>query len=444
MPNQIAVTVPNIGENVKSGKVVAIHVALGDAVEVDQSLIDLETDKAVVEIPSPVKGNIAQILVKVGNELKIGDTVAQVESAETSENKVAQSEQAAQQTMVENRLPVSEPVLDELGDKPEPIPTPAAQPHMEETRPLVAAAPSIRKLARELGVDIYAVKGTGPGGRISESDIKAQVKQQLAATGASVSGLGTGETPPLPDFSRWGPIDIQEIPTVRRLTAESTALSWRIVPHVTQFDEADITKTQEFIRANATTASQSGAKLTITAVLAKICATALVKFPHFNASINPQGNQIIFKNYVHIGIAVDTSRGLLMPVVTDAHNKSITELAIAIADLADRARKTRIKPEELEGGTFSISNQGSIGGANFTPVILWPQVAILGVSRATVRPSYSFFSGGSSGSANGRWEPRTILPLALSYDHRIIDGADAARFLSWICECLKQPMTMHL
>jgi pyruvate dehydrogenase E2 component (dihydrolipoamide acetyltransferase) len=238
----------------------------------------------------------------------------------------------------------------------------------------------------------------------------------------------------MPDFSRWGETDIEEMETVRRLTAQSTAASWTTIPHVTQFDEADITGLMGFIEKNAPKVEKAGAKLTVTAIITRVCAEALKRFPRFNASIDVANRRIILKRYVHIGIAADTPRGLLVPVIRDADQRSIVDLAKAIGDLAQRARNKKIKPDELEGGTFSISNQGGIGGVGFTPIVLWPQVAILGVSRSTVKPVF----------VQDRFEPRTILPLSLSYDHRIIDGADAARFLRWICDGLEQPMTLFL
>ena len=242
------------------------------------------------------------------------------------------------------------------------------------------------------------------------------------------------QAPPLPDFSRWGNIETVELEAVRRITAANMSIAWHTVPHVTQFDQADITGLQEFIKKNAEKVARNGGKLTVTAVLAKVCAAALKKFARFNASIDTANGQLIFKKYIHIGIAADTPRGLLVPVVRNADQKSISTLAAEIADLADRARSKKLKPDEMEGGTFTISNQGGIGGVGFTPIVFWPQAAILGVSRAAVVPQY----------IEGEFKPRSMLPLALSFDHRIIDGADAARFLRWVCESLDQPFTMVL
>jgi pyruvate dehydrogenase E2 component (dihydrolipoamide acetyltransferase) len=240
--------------------------------------------------------------------------------------------------------------------------------------------------------------------------------------------------PTLPDFSRWGTVRKEKLETVRRLTAENTSAAWRIVPHVTQFDEADITDVQAFIARHGKQAEKQGGKLTLTAVLMKVCAAALVRFPAFNASIDPANNQMIYKEYVHIGLAVDTPRGLLVPVIRDVQDKGIIDLALAIGDVAQRARDKKIKPDEFEGATFTISNQGGIGGTAFTPVVVWPQAAILGVSRARRMLV----------EKEGEFVPRTILPLSLSYDHRIVDGADAARFMDWICRSLEQGLTILL
>jgi pyruvate dehydrogenase E2 component (dihydrolipoamide acetyltransferase) len=295
----------------------------------------------------------------------------------------------------------------------------------------------VRRFARELGVDIYDVKASRPGGRITEDDIKAHIKKgerldKLAPSRSTATEM-TAE-PELPDFSRWGDVEAVELDGVRRITAANMSIAWRTVPHVTQFDQADITGLQEFIKKNTEKVAQTGGKLTVTAILVKVCAAALKKFGRFNASIDPANQRLILKKYVHIGIAADTPRGLLVPVVRNADRKSISRLAAEITDLADRARNKKLKPDEMEGGTFTLSNQGGIGGVGFTPIVFWPQAAILGVSRASVMPRY----------IDGEFKPRSLLPLSLSFDHRIIDGADAARFLRWVCESLEHPFTMVL
>lgn len=439
------IVVPDIGEGVVSGKVVAVHIQKGDKVDVDDTVIELETDKAVVEIPSTVKGEVVEVMAREGEELKVGDAIAKVDvDGETTPaaDEASRREPPADDANQEEKS-ADDATRKEKEDNGSTAPAKAetakaaeaGAPAAESAPPLtpVPASPSIRRMARELGVDIRDVRGSGPGGRISEADIKAHVREGKGAEGQVIAGKAYGE-PSLPDFARWGEVEIQDLETVRRITAQSTTTSWQTVPHVTQFDKADITHLTPFVEKHAKQVSRVGGKLTVTAVLTKVCAEALKKFPRFNASIDLKQEQLILKKYIHICMAVDTPRGLLMPVIQNADTKSITELAVEIVDLAERSRTKKIKPNELEGGSFSISNQGAIGGVAFTPIVLWPQVAILGVSRSSVEPRMM----------DGQFQPRTILPLSLSYDHRIIDGADAARFLRWICDSLEQPMTLHL
>lgn len=429
------IKVPEIGENVESGVVVAVHIEAGDTVAVDDTVIELETDKALVEIPSPFQGRITEVLAKAGDRLKVGEVIARVET----EGLAATGRENTPDPAAEPGSPL--PPRTEHGSE-QSLPAPP----MDRVPPLPAgretsrhgpgapAAPSIRRLARELGVDIYDVSGSSPGGRITEADIKAHVRHRLPGFSGIPGSPAVPATPVLPDFSRRGRVNVEEMDTVRRLTARSTAASWTTIPHVTQFDEADITGVMAFIDKNAKKMKQAGVRLTVTPIITRVCAEALKRYPRFNASIDVAAGRIILKRYVHIGIATDTPRGLLVPVIRDADRKSIADLARSIGDLVQRARNKKIKPDELEGGTFSISNQGGIGGVGFTPIVLWPQVAILGVSRSAVKPVF----------AQERFEPRTLLPLSLSYDHRIIDGADAARFLRWICDGLEQPMTLFL
>jgi len=439
------ITIPEISENVESGTVVAVLVKTGQMVAVDDSIIELETDKAVVEIPTPYNGKIAEILVKEGDEVNIGAVIARVETEVTDLDEEPEEAAAAEvpeykemEVAEPEKVPQDEPVIEAVEATPKDEPPPSAQEiqKVEEPTPKrgpAPASPSVRRLARELGVDIHAVQAGGPGDRITDADVKAHVKK-MKPTAATTAGWIAADDAIVPDFSRWGEVEAVDLPTIRRITAESVATSWRTVPHVTQFDRTDITSLQEFMGKHSDRVARAGGKLTVTAVLMKVCAQALRKFPIFNASIDPVNNKLILKHYIHIGLMVDTPHGLLAPVVRNADSKSITDLAIEIVDLAERTRKRKVKPDELEGGTFSISNQGGIGGTNFTPIVLWPQVAILGVSRSAIEPRY----------IEGEFQPRTILPLSLSYDHRIIDGADAARFLRWVCESLAYPLTMHL
>ncbi len=455
-----AIEVPEIGENVESGVVVAVHVKAGDMIAVDDTVIELETDKALVEIPSPFDGKVTEVLAEAGKQMKVGDVIARVETDSEEASKEARPSGESSPAETDEADATAEPETDAAASDEEEKPDTksasseareaeadenAQATSLDDGRPAstgsqkdsdrrpAPAAPSIRRLARELGVDIHDIRGSGSGGRISEADVKSHVRDRLSQPSRS-AGAAPSRTAELPDFSRWGPIDTEEMATVRRLTARSTAASWALIPHVTQFDEADVTEVMAFIEKKAKKIQKAGAKLTITAVLVRLCALALKRFPQFNASIDTDKQRVIYKKYIHIGIAADTDRGLLVPVIRDADQMTIVDLAKAVAGLAQRARDKKIKPDELEGGTFTISNQGGIGGVGFTPIVLWPQVAILGVSRSAVRPIH----------VGERFEARTILPLSLSYDHRIIDGADAARFLRWICDGLEQPLNMFL
>ena len=439
------IKVPEIGENVESGVVVAVHIKAGDMVAVDDTVIELETDKALVEIPSPFAGRVTEVLAEAGEQMKVGEVIARMDTDDKAAPDEAispdQSSPSEEDKPAERAL---EPATS--AEKQDDVNMSESSPDVEDRKSALTgaerdsdrrpapAAPSIRRLARELGVDIHDVSGTGAGNRITEADVKSHVRNRQSGASTISGSRAVPETPAMPDFSRWGEVHVEEMQTVRRLTAGSTTASWTAIPHVTQFDETDITALKGFIEKNAPKVEKAGAKLTVTAIITRVCAEALKRFPRFNASIDVAKSQIILKRYVHIGIAADTPRGLLVPVIRNADQMSIVELAKAIGDLAQRARNKKIKPDELEGGTFSISNQGGIGGVGFTPIVLWPQVAILGVSRSAVKPVF----------VQDRFEPRTILPLSLSYDHRIIDGADAARFLRWICDGMEAPMTLFL
>jgi pyruvate dehydrogenase E2 component (dihydrolipoamide acetyltransferase) len=307
-----------------------------------------------------------------------------------------------------------------------------AEPPESDDAPPTPAAPSVRRMARELGVDIGDVPGSGPSGRISVDDVKAYARQLL-------SGAGKPAVSPvvLPDFSRWGEIDRQPMRAVRRKTAEHLSAAWAAIPHVTQHDHADITHLEDLRKKYAKQAEAAGGNLTVTAIAVKIVASALRVFPQFNASIDLAEETIIFKKYVHVGVAVDTDRGLLVPVIRDADTKNILQLAVELTQLSEKARSRKLSLEEMQGGCFSISNLGGIGGTAFTPIVNAPEVAILGISRARMEPIYR-------GPASGDFYARLMLPLSLSYDHRAIDGADGARFLRWVAEALEQPFLLAL
>ncbi len=415
MPVQFAL--PDLGENIESGDVIRILVDVGDRLAEDQTVIELETDKAVIEVPSSIDGTITEILVQQGDTIAVGQPILAVETA------------AAAAPVAEEAPPAPVPV-----EEPAPTPMPqAVAPVVEEAPPEptstddpVPAAPSTRRLAREIGVDIAQVQGTGPGGRISIDDVKAHSKKLHAAR---ATGTAPAAAAPLPDFSQWGAVERQPVTKVREITAERLAQAWATIPQVTQFDKADMTSLEKWRAAYGKKAEAAGGKLTPTAILIKVLGIALKVFPQFNASIDMAQREVVYKHYFHIGIAVDTPHGLLVPVVRDVDQKNIIELAVELSELAQKTRERKIGPADMQGGSMTISNVGTMGGTAFTPIVNPPEVAILGVARSQVEPTY----------IDGQLQPRTLLPLSLSYDHRLIDGADGARFLRWVCTALEDP-----
>ena len=459
------VILPEISENVDKGNVVSVLVSEGDTVQEQDPLLEIETEKAAVEVPSTAAGKVVEILVSEGEEAAVGSVVVRIETegggeapkdeAPTEEppQEEAPQEEAPQESAPAEETPTEQPPAEKespAAEKPAaPAPAtqeaPAAQAApAEEVHPRnqpVPAAPSTRMLARELGVDIHTVKGSGPKGRITQEDVKAAAKQAIQSGGGAAAAAPAGAAPagaapagyqPLPDFSKWGSVRSESMSQVRRITAENMTQAW--VPQVTQFDKADAAQLEAFRKQYARTAEKAGVKLTVTAILLKVVSQALKRFPQFNASIDMAKQEIVYKDYVHISVAVDTDRGLLVPVVRDVDRKSIIALAGELNDLAQRARGKKIKPDEMEGGSFTISNLGGIGGTGFTPVVFTPQVAILGVSRTQTEPYWN----GST------FEPRPYLPLSVTYDHRLIDGADGARFLRWICQAVENPLFIDL
>ncbi len=418
MPLQFAL--PDLGENIESGDVIRILVAVGDHLAEDQTVIELETDKAVIEVPSSIDGTVTEILVQQGDTIAVGQPILEVEAA------------AAEALTVEETSPAPEPATAEPASTPPPQEQ-AIAPVVEEDPPAptptspdgpVPAAPSTRRLAREIGVDIAQVQGTGPGGRISIDDVKAHSKKLHATRAATPAAAAS-----LPDFSQWGAVERQPMTKVREITAERLAQAWATIPQVTQFDKADITSLEKWRAAYGKKAEAAGGKLTPTAILIKVLGIALKVFPQFNASIDVAQREVVYKRYFHIGIAVDTPHGLLVPVVRDVDQKNIIDLAVELSELAQKTRERKIGPADMQGGSMTISNVGTMGGTAFTPIVNPPEVAILGVARSQVEPTY----------IDGQLEPRTHLPLSLSYDHRLIDGADGARFLRWVCTALEDP-----
>ena len=432
--------VPELGENVAGGDVASVLVKVGDTIEREQAVLELETDKATIEVPSSVAGVVKEIKVKKGDKIKVGAVVLVVDG---------QPEKAEEQKVVAMARPQPSKPAEPQKAAPAvapPAPKPVFQPPAA-AGPAAPASPSVRRLARELGVDVNEVQGTGPEGRISQEDVKEHARRILSSVGALGAGLARGGAQPageipLPDFTKWGEVERQPMTAIRRKTSAHLSHAWQTIPHVTQFDKADITAMEELRKKYRAQVEKAGGNLTVTAMLVKVLATAVKQFPQFNASLDPATEEIVVKKYVNIGVAVDTDRGLLVPVVRNADQKNIQQIAIEVHQAAEKARAKKLTLEEMSGGGMSISNLGGIGGTYFTPIVNWPEVAILGVSRGIVEPVWKNSSTGSG--HGGAFEPRQLLPLSLSYDHRVIDGADAMRFLRWVVEAIEQPFVISL
>jgi pyruvate dehydrogenase E2 component (dihydrolipoamide acetyltransferase) len=427
---------PELGENIDSASIVSVLVKEGDFIEKDQGILEIETDKATIEVPSTLTGKITEILVKPGDTASVGQTLLKVSSESKEDKKPAKEEKEepkkAEKKAVEEKeegkkeeTQAGEPVVAQIEQQP---------PILKDAAP---AAPSVRRIARELGVDINTVPGTGPDGRISMDDVKAFVKKLNEERGGK-AGIGVKQEA-LPDFSKFGEVERKRMSSIRSKTAEHMSYAWVSIPHVTQHDKADITELERIRKEFNPKVEKSGGKLTITAIMIKVAAGALKVFPQFNSSIDMEKKEIIYKKYFNIGVAVDTEHGLIVPVIKDADKKNLIEISVELASMAEKARNRKISLDELQGGCFTITNLGGIGGTSFTPIVNAPEVSILGISRGSYEPVFVSEEGEEG---RGRFEPRLMLPLSLSYDHRIIDGANAARFLRWICEALEQPMKL--
>ena len=457
MPTDFTLT--ELGENIETGDVLRVLVKAGDTLVKDQAVLELETDKATIEVPSSVTGRVTDIKVKAGDTVKVGQAILTVEEAGHAQETAAPAKPAQSQPPPAKTEPQSSQAVDvNTAAKVVDISRGArqtAESPAEPELPPAPAAPSVRRMARELGVDINDVAGSGPSGRISTDDVKAHVNR--IASGSPTPGVPAAE--PLPDFTRWGEIERQPMRGVRLKTAEHLAAAWTAIPHVTQHDVADVTALEEARKRYAKQAEAAGGSLTVTAIAVKVVAAALKVFPQFNVSVDMAAREIIRKKYIHIGVAVDTDRGLLVPVIRDADAKTITQIAVGLSQLSEKARNRKLSLEEMQGGCFTISNLGGIGGTSFTPIVNAPEVAILGISRARMEPVYRRLRPVPSAEARGASEPgwgpasiegdaqlvpRLMLPLSLSYDHRVVDGADAVRFLRWIIEALEQPFLLAL
>ncbi len=419
------IAVPDVG-GADEVLVTDVLVKIGDALEAEDSLVVLESDKASMEIPTPVAGEVLEILVEEGAEVKEGDALVRLMAADqTSDRSVTASAQAAplvSATAVEAVPldPVSNPAA------PQPGVTLASS---LETSVLVHAGPAVRKQAREYGVDLSKVMPSGQKSRILKEDIQNFVKQRLSqASSKSSDHVVSGGIPPIPDvdFSRYGVTEMVQLSRIRKASAKNLHRSWVNVPHVTQFDEADITELEIFRKSQNIELAKSGNKITPLAFLVKACVSALIKYPQFNASIESSFDHMVHKKYYNIGVAVETPDGLVVPVIKDADKKGVIQVAKETAELAALAREKKLPMDAMQGGTFSISSLGGIGGTAFTPIVNAPEVAILGVSKSKIAPVYD----------GSQFQPRNILPLSLSYDHRAIDGAEAARFTAYIAQVL--------
>jgi pyruvate dehydrogenase E2 component (dihydrolipoamide acetyltransferase) len=437
---------PDLGEGIHEGEVIEVLVSVGDRVIDGNPILVIETDKATTEIPSPVTGVVKEIRVKPGDVVKVGH-VLMVFLEEGEAEAPGQEEQGRKPEKVE------EPRLPSAGAAPARVPPPAEAAPEKAVGP-VPAAPSTRRLARELGVDLHLVPPSGPGGRVTPEDVQAfaqGLKQVVPPPppGAPVSvemALSPVELPPaafkvpsLPDFGRWGPITREPLRSVRRATARHMALAWSQIPHVTHQDVVDITELEALRRRHKEEIQAQQGALSLTVFVMKAAVAALKAHPRFNASLDSDREEIIFKQYYHLGVAVDTERGLIVPVVRDVDRKSITQLALELNDLVARGRTGKIEREDMIGGTFTITNIGVLGGTGFTPIVNYPEAAILGMARASLQPVVV-----KGDEEDPEIVPRLLLPLILGFDHRLVDGADAARFLRMIMDILGNPEELLL
>jgi pyruvate dehydrogenase E2 component (dihydrolipoamide acetyltransferase) len=428
------IRVPQLAEGVDSATVVNILVSEGDRIEKEQSIMELETQKAVGAIPSPEAGTVTKIHVKQGDEVAVGEVLISLseeaaaptispdkDEGDKTEKKTSAPDQTNLRPKPEQRAQIEE------GEKEETV----SEDYKYESKSGFAppASPSIRKMARELGIDLSKVKGSERGGRITLHDLRAYIQRLQEMLLQQKATPPKAQKPALEsiDFSKWGPIHKKRMSSLRRIVAQRMYESWSTIPHITQFDEADITSLSESKKKYTSSYEKKGARLTLTSYVLKAAIVALKKHPIFNSSLDESTGEIVYKEYYHLGVAVDTEAGLIVPVIKDVDKKGMLDLSIELGELAERTRQRKVSLEELQGGTFTVSNQGSIGGTHFTPIIRKPEVAILGLGQAALKPVVK----------KQRVEPRMILPVCLSYDHRVIDGANAARFIREIVQVLE-------
>ena len=426
------VHLPDIGD-FKDVEVIEILVAVGDTVEAEQSLLTLESDKASMEIPAPFAGTVESLAVKVGDRISEGTLIGRMQTTAAAGTAAAAEAPAASPAPAAPSAAAAEPVVAETsrpaGEKEQQRPPVMVRP-TDAVRSRSHASPAVRRFARELGVDLAFVDGSAPKGRITKEDVQAFVKRALAS-GAPAAAPSTGgalQLPSMPavDFSKFGEIEERELGRIKKLSGAHLHRSWLNVPHVTQFDEADITELEAFRKEQKDAASKADVKLTFMPFLMKAVCKALATYPQFNSSLSADGEKLILKKYVHIGVAVDTPNGLVVPVIRDVDKKGIFDLAADLGEISAKARAGKLAPGDMQGGCLSISSLGGIGGTQFTPIVNAPEVAILGISRAEMKPKWD-------GAA---FSPRLIMPFSLSYDHRVIDGAEGVRFTTYLAQLL--------
>ena len=414
---------PDLGEGVHEGEVLAVHVTAGQKVKEGDIILEVETDKAAVEIPSPFSGRVSEVLVKPGDTVKVGDVMMIFGNGEDAEAVEIEKPKKSPDKAVETAKTA---VAAEAAEKKGPVP----------------ASPATRRLARELGVDLHQVQPTGPGGRVNADDVRAFAdagKEKAAITApteimaAEAPGLAIRSVT-LPDFTKWGPVERVPFRSIRRATARQMMIAWSQIPHVTSQDQVDITKIEAFRQKHKADIQSEGGRLTMTVFALKAVATALKMHPQFNATLDVAAEEIIIKNYYHIGVAVNTDNGLIVPVVRDVDRKSIKELSIELNDIVQQTRARKIPREQLQGGTFTITNAGAMGGGYFAPIINFPEVAILGMGQGRLQPAVV-----DKGNGEHEIAPRLIMPIVLCIDHRVLDGADAIQFLKVVIEALEDP-----
>ncbi len=429
------IKVPDIGD-VSGVEIIEVLVEVGDTISKDDLIVTLESEKATMEVPSETAGVVTKVLVSVGDEVSEGTDLIEIEASAEKVAPKAKKEEPKQEAKQETKTEEPKKVV----EKPMPKQVKKAPPPVVDAKTLSGkkahASPAIRKYARELGADINIIAGTGRKGRITKADVKAFIKQAMQSGGVA-SSTATFEVlpPPNEDFSKYGEVETVALSRIQKISGKYLHRNWARIPHVTQFDEADITDLEEFRQSVKEDAKKQGFGLSPLAFIVKAVAVALRKFPKFNSSLDASGENLVMKKYYHIGIAVDTPNGLVVPVIRDAISKTVMEIAKEMSEISLKAREGKLAPADMKGGCFSVSSLGGIGGTAFTPIINAPEVAILGVSRSKIKPEYN---------KKGEVEPRLMLPLSLSYDHRVIDGADAARFIVYLSAVLSDLKKMLL